>query len=137
MSSRPTPNSDILHLAFTRRIQRTPRRSDATVTVDGIRYELPARFAHLHIGDPAHGQLGQKPHDSGRSQYRRTPGTFAAPGQNKKRLGQAPGYQHGNTGYPCLELKQRSPAGPFAQMARRLCRHRTAAGLPSQGGNQP
>lgn len=46
--SRPTPKSDILHLAFTRRIQRSPRRSDGTVTVDGIRYELPARFAHLH-----------------------------------------------------------------------------------------
>jgi putative transposase len=26
---------------------RTPRRSDATVVVDGIRYELPARFGHL------------------------------------------------------------------------------------------
>ena len=46
--SRPTPKSDILHLAFTRRIQRSPRRSDGTVTVDGIRYELAARFAHLH-----------------------------------------------------------------------------------------
>jgi putative transposase len=46
-ASRPTPNSSFLHLAFTRRIRRTPRRSDATVVVDGIRYELPVRFAHL------------------------------------------------------------------------------------------
>jgi len=45
--SRPAPETDFLRLAFTRRIQRTPRRSDATVTVDGIRYELPHRFAHL------------------------------------------------------------------------------------------
>lgn len=45
--SRPAPDRDTLRLAFTRRIQRTPRRSDATVTVDGIRYELPTRFAHL------------------------------------------------------------------------------------------
>jgi len=45
--ARPTPDSDFLRLAFTRRIQRTPRRSDATVVVDGIRYELPARFGHL------------------------------------------------------------------------------------------
>ncbi len=45
--SRPAPDSESLRLAFTRRIIRTPRRSDATVVVDGIRYELPVRFAHL------------------------------------------------------------------------------------------
>lgn len=45
--SRKPPKTDLLRLAFTRRIRRTPRRSDATVTVDGIRYELPHRFAHL------------------------------------------------------------------------------------------
>jgi hypothetical protein len=45
--SRPVPDSDALRLAFTRRITRRPRRSDATVVVDGIRYELPFRFAHL------------------------------------------------------------------------------------------
>ena len=45
--SRPVPHSDLLRLAFTRRLKRTPRRSDATVSVDGIRYELPVRFAHL------------------------------------------------------------------------------------------
>jgi putative transposase len=44
---RPAPSGDTLKLAFTRQITRTPRRSDATVVVDGIRYELPARFAHL------------------------------------------------------------------------------------------
>jgi len=45
--SRPTPDSDFLRLAFTRRLKRTPRRSDATVVVDGIRYELPVRFSRL------------------------------------------------------------------------------------------
>lgn len=45
--SRSAPHIDALRMAFTRRIQRTPRRSDATVSVDGIRYELPTRFAHL------------------------------------------------------------------------------------------
>jgi putative transposase len=44
---RPVPDSDLLRLAFTRRIQRVPRHSDATVVVDAVRYELPARFAHL------------------------------------------------------------------------------------------
>ncbi len=45
--SRPTPDSDALRLAFTRRLTRKPRRSDATVVVGGIRYELPFRFAHM------------------------------------------------------------------------------------------
>lgn len=45
--SRPVPDRDAMRLAFTRRLRRTPRRSDATVVVDGIRYELPVRFAHL------------------------------------------------------------------------------------------
>ena len=45
--SRPAPGSDTLRLAFTRRLTRKPRRSDATVVVDGIRYELPFRFAHI------------------------------------------------------------------------------------------
>jgi len=46
-AARPTPPVDLMRLSFTRRIRRTPRRSDATVVVDGIRYELPVRFAHL------------------------------------------------------------------------------------------
>lgn len=45
--ARPTPDSDFLRLAFTRRISRTPRRSDATVVYAGVRYELPFRFGHL------------------------------------------------------------------------------------------
>jgi hypothetical protein len=45
--ARAVPDTDLLQLCFTRRIKRTPRRSDATVVVDGIRYELPVRFGHL------------------------------------------------------------------------------------------
>jgi putative transposase len=45
--ARPAPDIDFLRLCFTRRITRTPRRSDATVTVDGIRYELPVQLANL------------------------------------------------------------------------------------------
>jgi transposase InsO family protein len=45
--SRPAPDSDTLRLAFTRRIARTPRRGDATVVVDGVRFELPVRFGHM------------------------------------------------------------------------------------------
>src|SRR3989304_412948 len=42
------PEPAPLGRAFTRQIIRTPRRGDATVVVEGVRYELPPRFGHLH-----------------------------------------------------------------------------------------
>jgi transposase InsO family protein len=45
---RRAPDADTLRLAFTRQITRTPRRGDATVVVEGVRYELPSRFGHLN-----------------------------------------------------------------------------------------
>ncbi|MEI6313308.1 MAG: DDE-type integrase/transposase/recombinase [Syntrophus sp. (in: bacteria)] len=44
---RRAPDADTMRLAFTRQITRTPRRGDATVVVEGVRYELPPRFGHL------------------------------------------------------------------------------------------
>jgi transposase InsO family protein len=45
--SRSAPDMDSLNLAFTRRVTRTQRKSDATVTVEGVRFEVPSRFRHL------------------------------------------------------------------------------------------
>ena len=45
--SRPTPDMETLTLSFTRQITRRQRQSDATVTVDGVRFEVPSRFRHL------------------------------------------------------------------------------------------
>jgi putative transposase len=45
--SRPCPSSDELRLRFTRSGQRTQRRSDGTLTVEGVRFEVPSRFRHL------------------------------------------------------------------------------------------
>jgi putative transposase len=68
---RPAPDLDTLHLAFTRQVIRTQRKSDGTVTVAGVRYEVPARFrtlttlmlrapswdkSHLTLLDPHTGQ---------------------------------------------------------------------------------
>jgi transposase InsO family protein len=44
---RPAPDLDALRLAFTRQVTRTQRKSDGTVTVAGVRYEVPARFRTL------------------------------------------------------------------------------------------
>lgn len=44
---RPAPNAEQMRLAFARRVVRTQRRSDGTVSVEGTRYEVPGRFRHL------------------------------------------------------------------------------------------
>jgi putative transposase len=44
---RPSPSTDALRAAFTTEQIRTQRRSDGTLTVAGVRFEVPARFAHL------------------------------------------------------------------------------------------
>jgi putative transposase len=45
--SRPCPGSDELRLRFTRIEKRVQRLSDGTVTIAGVRFEVPARFKHL------------------------------------------------------------------------------------------
>jgi transposase InsO family protein len=48
--TRPSPDSAALRLAFTRSEQRTQRKSDGTVVIEGRRFELPNRYRHLtHI----------------------------------------------------------------------------------------
>jgi transposase InsO family protein len=44
---RPSPSSDDLRRAFRAEVGRTQRRSDGTVSVDGHRFEVPARYRHL------------------------------------------------------------------------------------------
>lgn len=44
---RPSPSSVELQQAFTVQQARTQRRSDGTLSVAGVRYELPSRYRHL------------------------------------------------------------------------------------------
>jgi len=44
---RPCPSSEALRLAFRRDVQRTQRRSDGTISLAGVRFEIPNRFRHL------------------------------------------------------------------------------------------
>jgi transposase InsO family protein len=45
--SRPAPDAETLRLAFSRQCLRTQRRSDGTVALAGVRYEVPSRFRTL------------------------------------------------------------------------------------------
>jgi hypothetical protein len=44
---RASPPSAQLRQAFTAQLSRTQRRSDGTLTVEGVRFELPSRYRHL------------------------------------------------------------------------------------------
>jgi len=44
---RPSPSSEQLIHAFRQDVSRIQRRSDGTLTLDGVRFELPSRFHHL------------------------------------------------------------------------------------------
>jgi putative transposase len=45
--SRPSPSSQHLRLCFMAEQQRTQRRSDGTVSIEGRRFEVPSRYRHL------------------------------------------------------------------------------------------
>src|SRR5262249_54140197 len=44
---RPSPTSDALRLVFMAEEHRTQRKSDGTVSIDGVRFKLPSRYRHL------------------------------------------------------------------------------------------
>ncbi len=44
---RPAPSLELIRRAFQRRVTRIQRISDGTVSVDGVRFELPSRFRTL------------------------------------------------------------------------------------------
>jgi len=44
---RPGPAFDVLRQAFMLECSRTQRRSDGTISVEGVRFELPSRYRHL------------------------------------------------------------------------------------------
>ena len=45
--SRPCPSSEDLRKAFTARAMRKQRRSDGTISLEGMRFELPSQYRHL------------------------------------------------------------------------------------------
>jgi len=45
--SRPSPSSEELRLAFRRETTRKQRRTDGTISIEGKRFEVPARYHHF------------------------------------------------------------------------------------------
>lgn len=69
---RPSPTSEQLRWAFRQEVTRTQRRSDGTISLEGVRFEIPSRYRvfervrvhfaswdkrHVHLVDPDTGAL--------------------------------------------------------------------------------
>src|SRR5208283_1648679 len=69
---RPSLSSAELKIAFTAEVDRTQRRSDGTIALKGIRFEIPSRYhhfqrlnvraafwdlSHVHLADPKTGAI--------------------------------------------------------------------------------
>lgn len=108
---RPSPASEELRLAFTTQVLRTQRKSDGTLTVEGIRYEVPSAYRHLervgvryaswdlsfvHLADPKSGTVLCRlfPVDKARNAEGKrrvlTPGPLAIPPRPTAPTGPAP-----------------------------------------------
>jgi transposase InsO family protein len=44
---RPSPSSEALRDAFRMEVSRTQRQSDGTISLDGVRFEIPGRYRHF------------------------------------------------------------------------------------------
>ena len=43
----PSPDTDTILFAFTVKQRRTQRKSDGTLSINGVRFEVPSRFRHF------------------------------------------------------------------------------------------
>jgi transposase InsO family protein len=131
---RPSPESELLRLAFTRTERRTQRQSDGTVLIAARRFEVPNRYRHLrelhlryanwdlsrvHLLDERSGQLLCRlyPQDKERNAQgvrRALEPLEAAPSEVKQA--------------PAAETAPR--AGPLAPLLAKLMAKQAATGLP-------
>jgi putative transposase len=121
---RPCPSTQKLQLAFTTEVSRTQRRSDGTLSLEAIRFEIPSRYAHLE-------KLGLRyaSWDLG-SVYLSDPQTGAILGriypQDKKK--NAEGLRAPKT--PALSWPEPAAAPGMAPLLQKIIRQYATTGLP-------
>ncbi len=124
--SRPAPESDFLRLAFTARETRKQRRSDGTLQIGGVRFEVPGRMRHLdrlyvrfHSWD-----LSQVYLVDGRSD------TFLATIYPQDKVKNAEGYRRAFAEPDCVPATS-SAKEPIPPLLRKFLTDYAATGLPA------
>ena len=88
---RPCPSSAELKMAFTAEAGRTQCRSDGTISLKGVRFEIPSRynqFQRLSVRAASWDLSRFEPSPPGRSQNRSNPLQALSPGHRKNAQGQ-------------------------------------------------
>jgi len=123
--SRPAPSSEALRLAFSVEESRSQRRSDGTLSIKGIRFEVPGRFRHfprLHIRyqsfDLTVAYLVDK-----------KTGQLLSPIYPQDKVKNAAGFRRIKEP-PNLEIPPRQPADPIPPLLKKLLADYAATGLP-------
>ena len=124
---RPCPGTAELQVAFTSELCRTQRRSDGTISLGGVRFEIPSRYGHfqrinvrvaawdlsrVHLCDPASGTILCRlyPLDKTRN------------AQGERALRAAP---------LIAPAKETAPAKVMAPLLQQLIKQYAATGLPA------
>ncbi len=124
---RAAPDFEALTRAFTAQASRTQRRSDGTISVEAIRYEVPSRYRHLkRLGiryaawDLSHVYLADE--RSGRILARLYPQDKARNADGRRRRKAPLG--------PEVDTKAQPPSDETAPLLRKLIAEYAATGLP-------
>ena len=123
--SRPAPSAQALRLAFSVEESRSQRRSDGTLSIKGVRFEVPGRLRHfprLHIRyqsfDLTVAYLVDK-----------KTGQLLSPIYPQDKVKNATGYRRIKEP-PNQEIPPRQPADPVPPLLKKLLADYAATGLP-------
>lgn len=124
--SRPSPDSSALRFAFTCKERRSQRRSDGTIQVKGVRFEIPSRFRHLE-----HLFVRYQRWDLSMAYLvdNRT-GTLLAPIYPQDKTKNAHGYRR-TVEPPCTNPLPQNNSDPIPALLRKILADYAATGLPS------
>ena len=121
---RRCPSSDELRMAFTAAVRRAQRCSDGTISVEGVRFELPSRYRHISrvtiryaSWDLSHVYMTDE--RTGKILCRIYPLDKHKNADGKRRRKE-----------PVVNVEDRPPAGGIAPLLRKLIADYAATGLP-------
>ena len=139
---RTSPSSNALRDAFRLEEQEAPAQSDGTISLEGVRFEVPARFRHFQdvVVRYARWDLGRVDLVDPRN------GTVLAPlypldrtanADARRPLCRASLDSHRRCRPDGARIQRQAVAAALEEDPRRVFRHGTAAGLPAQDTTVP
>jgi putative transposase len=128
---RDCPDSATLRRHFRIEVQRSQRRSDGTITVDGVRFEVPQAFAHLRQLSVRYARWDRSQVDlvdprTGVIQATLYPLDKARHADGRRRIVQSTGL----SSRPVATSSTATPRDPQAPLMRHLMAQFAATGLP-------